>query len=452
MSIELYAILLALFSLGGVAIFLDPWLKGKQMSRIIKEVHPEVLVISKKLKWFAYLLAATWKIKKWVGVKKWKIDSSLKTMQKSWINSTTPVSNNDVALITFTSGTSGHPKGADRSFGFLTAQLKTLEPHLKNKTICRDFTNFPIVGLADLALGNTVVVPNINLMKIHQANPGDIAANLKKTKTNRLIVSPSLLERTVEGIWDNQNNELHTVMTGGAPIPYSLVESCLANFPDINFEAIFGSTEAEPIATTTFADMKKNMADPLKGVFVGKPVDEIDLKIIKPHQGQIDADLFEKLICKNGSVGELVVTGEHVNKSYFENKKAFYDNKIVDKYGHIWHRTGDIGYFSENGLYLTGRLSRLIKKGESILFPYPIEFFLEREFGLKDTGYVQSENGEITLCIGGEEYADKKEIKQALKSNNYPVDNIKTVKQHLPRDPRHRSKLNVNQLTKMIGL
>ncbi len=453
MSIELYAILLALFSMGGIAVFLDPWLKGKQMGQIIKKVQPEVLVIASRLKWIACFLPATWKIKNWWGVKKLRMNAPPSGIKNPWRDNPTPVSNDDIALITFTSGTSGHPKGADRSFGFLAAQLKVLEPHLKGKMICRDFTNFPIVGLADLALGNTVIVPNINLMKIHRANPVQITEYLKRTRANRLIVSPSLLGRTVEGLLKNQNtSDIHSVLTGGAPISYSLVETCLAKFPEIHFEAIFGSTEAEPIAITTFEIIKNNMKNPLKGVFVGRPVNEIICKIIKPLQKQINAAQFEKLICKDGFVGELVVTGEHVNKSYFEDDQAFYENKIIDKQNRIWHRTGDIGYFSENGLYLVGRLSRLMKKGKDFLFPYPVEFFLEREFGLQDTGYVQSENGKFSLCIGGKPFVNIAKIRQALASNNLPIDNIKTINKNLPRDPRHKSKLDVCRLSKMFGL
>jgi len=443
MSIELYVILLALLSLGGIAVFLDPWLKGKQMSRIIKSVNPDLLLISSKLRWLAYLMPACWKIKNWWTVK------TIKGSDQQW--STTEVDENDIALITFTGGTGGNPKGADRSFGFLSAQLKALHPHLKGNCAYKDFTNFPIVGLADLAIGNTVVVPNVNLMKIHKAKTAKIAKTLFQTKANRLIVSPSLLNKCIDSIIEYRTSYyLRHVITGGAPISYTLIERCLNQFPSLNFEAIFGSTEAEPMAFTNFEVMLKKMRDPLKGAYVGEIVKEVELKIIEPRRGPVCKKIF-KTSSRNGAVGELIVSGEHVNKNYFENEKAFIENKIVDKNNKIWHRTGDIGYFSNGGLYLVGRLSRVMKHRSKTLHPYPIEFHLCRKLGLNDVGYIQTNQKQFVLVIGGKTTVSENEIRSACREAGYPLDKVYFFSKNLPRDPRHRSKLDARRLLHQVS-
>ncbi|MEL6133087.1 MAG: AMP-binding protein, partial [Bacteroidota bacterium] len=63
MSVELYALLLSTLSLGAIAIFLDPWMKGRQMNRVLQQVHPDILIIQKRLKKLAYILPAAWKIR-----------------------------------------------------------------------------------------------------------------------------------------------------------------------------------------------------------------------------------------------------------------------------------------------------------------------------------------------------------------------------------------------------
>ena len=73
MSMELYAVLEALFSLGATAIFLDPWMKGKKMSSVIRQVQPDLFVVTKRIAKIAWILPATWKLKKYLlsSVKTW---------------------------------------------------------------------------------------------------------------------------------------------------------------------------------------------------------------------------------------------------------------------------------------------------------------------------------------------------------------------------------------------
>jgi len=249
MSLQLYAVLEALFALGATAIFLDPWMKGKKMGNVIEQVEPDLFIATKKLSRITWLLPATWKLKKWKinGIKKSTKEYSIATVQ-----------DDDNALITFTSGTSGIPKGANRTFAFLHAQAETLKAHLgNNKLASVNYTNFPIVGLANFALGNTVAIPQLNLMKIHNSDSIKIINQINDQKVNRLIVSPSLLKKVLTGI--NSEHSIKEVMTGGAPISIGLVKKALKTATSIDFEAIYGSTEAEPICITTFSEINEKL-------------------------------------------------------------------------------------------------------------------------------------------------------------------------------------------------
>jgi long-subunit acyl-CoA synthetase (AMP-forming) len=355
------------------------------------------------------------------------------------------VADEDNALITFTSGTSGNPKGANRTYSFILAQAETLKAHLgKQEQASIDYTNFPIVGLANFALGNTVAIPQINLMKLQQSNPTEIFAQLKKQAVNRLIVSPSLLRKVLEAI-DTQH-ELKTVMTGGAPISIQLVKTALEKCPDIYFEAIYGATEAEPICITTFTEINNQLEQPLKGVYVGAPVSEIQLKIVEWQDKPIATTEFESLKLTDGKIGEVVVTGNHVNKRYYKNPAAFAKNKIIDSAATIWHRTGDMGYLENGVLYLVGRDHRIIKKDNKNYYPYPIEQYLELKFGISDLGYIQNAASEICLYYYKQSNADESKIEQAFQACNYPIDKIIRSTKPLPRDARHKSKLQIEQL------
>ncbi len=444
MSGELYALLLAIFSLGGIAIFLDPWMRGKQMSAVIRQVRPEILVISPKLAWLAYALPATWRIPTW-----WKLGQIIPVEKDVHY---TAVEETDQALITFTSGTSGLPKGANRTFGFLSAQMEALTPHLKQSHPSRDYTNFPIVGLANLAIGNTIIVPRLNLMRIHQANPDQVARTLVNSQANRLIVSPSLLKIALDGLaYSFEKHVIENCFTGGAPIAHSLIERGLTQFPEIDFEAIFGSTEAEPVSIVSFGEMAKQMNDPLRGVYVGKPAAITHWRLIQPRLGPIETQEWESISCQPGEVGELCVCGDHVNKSYFENPEAFFQYKITDPGGNIWHRMGDMAYEDDGALYLVGRLHRMMHHDSLVIHPFPFEFLLERTLNLTDTAYIQLKNGTFCLYVGNGNTKEVKPIFQLANTHQFPLNRVYLASKSLPRDARHRSKIQIKGLPKLPG-
>lgn len=437
MSFQLYAVLEAVFALGATAIFLDPWMKGKKMGSVIKQVQPRLFIVTKKLSWITWLLPATWPLKKW------KLGSIPFSHQPYEI---APIQPEDNALITFTGGTSGKPKGANRTFGFLEAQAKTLKEHLQSESQNTvEYTNFPIVGLAHFEMGNTLIVPQINLMKIHQCDAEKVVHQIIHQKVNRIVVSPSLLQKILSGL--PKNHHIQNIITGGAPIPNSLIKNAIENFPAIHFEGIFGSTEAEPICISEFKDIYQYLKDPLKGVYVGQPVSEILLKIIQINHRPIETDEFASLALPEKEVGEIVVTGHHVNKNYYKNPEAFKKNKIVDAENTIWHRTGDLGYLENGQLFLVGRDHRIIERNDKNYYPYPLEQHISSAFGIQDVGYVQNSEGKIFLYLYTKDQKDPQKLKDAIENVGYPIDEVIFKKEVLPRDARHRSKLQVEKLT-----
>ncbi len=440
MSLELYAILEALFSIGAKTIFLDPWMKGRKMGAIIKQVEPDLMVLSKKVAKYSWLLPSTWRLKKW----------KLHTIQPNdddWkIN---PVEDNDSALITFTSGTGGNPKGANRTYEFIDAQAQALKARLQGNEGEHnvDYTNLPIVALAGFAIGNTVVIPRINLMKVHKAEPEELIDHLIAAKITRMVVSPSLLKKILVGIKLKGKGDIKEIVTGGAPISNTLIMDCIDNHPDIFFESIYGSTEVEPISSSAMKDIYSKIDEPLKGVYVGKPVENLSLKIINTSPDNIDVSYLKNNELSESQIGEVIVSGGHVNKNYYQNPVAIAKYKITDEHGEIWHRTGDIAYLENGEIYLVGRAHRVIERAEKKYYPFPVEQFIEYDFGFTDIGYIQKKNGDIVLYIGSGATGNIQRILKKLNTISYPCDDIVFMKKELPRDARHKSKLQTESLS-----
>lgn len=435
MSVELYVVLEALFSLGAAAVFLDPWMKGRKMGEVIRQVQPDLIIVTRRIAVLLPLLPATWRLKKWVI-------GTLPENNDPW--RITPVKDEEDALITFTSGTGGRPKGANRTFGFLQAQSAALGSHLRSEARQIDYTNFPIVALASLAQGNTVVLPHRSLMKIHAFDPLEVASQLRQAGVTRMMVSPALLTRAVEGMMHVSCPALKEVVTGGAPVSSSLIAKCLEHFPEVHFDAIYGSTEAEPIALAGFEFVATQMKNPFCGIPVGRPVPEIRVRIAALHEGPLSAEEVQELPA--GGIGEIQVTGNHVNKSYFHNPEAFSRHKIVEADGTVWHRTGDVGYLHEGFLYLVGRENRILERDGKCWHPYPVEQAVEQRFGYRDIGFVCRKDGKFVFFVGGGQQVDRAEMMNFLKTHTIPCDEICVWQQPLPRDARHRSKLHTEEL------
>lgn len=435
MSLELYAIIEAIFAKGATAIFLDPWMKGKNMEQVVRKVKPSLFIVTKKLSRVTWLLTSTWSIKKW-RIKELTISD--KPYEIADVN------DDDNALITFTSGTSGEPKGANRTFGFVHAQEKSLRHHIATTEPSVDYTNFPIVGLVNFTLGNTVVIPKINLMKIHEVIEDEVLDQITANKVTRLIVSPALLRKVLPKL--PEDTAVKEIITGGAPVSIPLVKDALKQLPRIEFKAIYGSTEAEPICIANFTELAKNQVHPLDGVYTGIPVDDIELKIIRPHEGPVNTEMLETLNLPKTETGEIIVTGEHVNKNYYQNEAAFLAHKITDKNGVVWHRTGDIGYFKNDGLFLVGRKHRIMGFNGKSLHPYPIEQFVEVEFHIPDNGYICNDQNEFCLFYHSLHKTEPQKIKTAFEKIGYPLDLIIRSDVPLPRDSRHGSKLQIDKL------
>ena len=114
-----------------------------------------------------------------------------------------PVDEQTPALVTFTSGSTGEPKAAVRTHGFLLAQHAVLEESLSLAPGEVDLTTLPIFVLANLASGVTSVIPDADLRYPGRIEPGPVFEQLRQLDrtTHRLVgrtriaASPALLAR-----------------------------------------------------------------------------------------------------------------------------------------------------------------------------------------------------------------------------------------------------------------
>jgi olefin beta-lactone synthetase len=183
--------------------------------------------------------------------------------------------------------------------------------------------------------GTTSVLPNWRLRDPGSATPDAIVHLLQTHRITRALVPPSIGEILASA----GTVPLHGLMTGGGPVFPDLLQRLQQVMPkSSDIVSVYGSTEAEPIAwqrASAITDSQWRAMQTGAGLLAGRPIGAVDLTLIDE---------------------EIVVTGDHVNKSYLGGQGDADNKTSID--GRIWHRTGDAERLDADGsLWLRGRIS-----------------------------------------------------------------------------------------------
>ena len=142
----------------------------------------------------------------------------------------------------------------------------------------------------------------------------------------------------------------------------------------------YGATESLPVASISAAEVLGETASATaagKGTCVGRPVREIELKIIAITDAPI-ASLADTSELPAGEIGEIIVRGPVVTKSYDELPEATALAKVFDSQpggpAAVWHRLGDLGYLDASGrLWFCGRKVERVTTARGVLYTEPCE-------------------------------------------------------------------------------
>ncbi|MCZ8284277.1 MAG: AMP-binding protein, partial [Bacteroidia bacterium] len=152
-------------------------------------------------------------------------------------------------------------------------------------------------------------------------------------------------------------------------------------------------------------------------------------------------------LCAPDTVGEIIVAGPHVLREYFNNEEALKRNKIFigEK---VYHRTGDSGCMDTNGnLFLTGRCSTVFENKGTRIYPFLYEHVFQLMTGVS-IGTVLHINNETVAVIELHKRKQKKAVASAIGA--MPVFDRICILKHIPRDPRHHSKIDYEKLKGML--
>ena len=471
MGVMMYAAMFAVQKIGAIAVFLDSWARINHLGASAECVDPKAM-ISHEMAFQLVSQIPEFKkmaLKIIAGPATGNYSARLEQLleNKSPTIPMAAVTSEFTALITFTTGSSGKPKGANRTHRFLCAQHEALSEVIPYTDRDEDMPAFPIFSLNNLASGVTTVIPALDLAKPSANDAAALVNQLLNGSVTCATLSPAMLNGVAQFCLAQniQLKNLRRVVTGGAPISKDDVQAFKKIAGQADLWILYGSTEVEPMAHIEGREMlayqgSEDSEIVERGVNVGHISENLNYKFIRIVKDKIDLKKtdWSDLEVEKHEVGEFIVTGDHVCRDYYNNEEAFFQTKIRDHEGKVWHRTGDLAYQDQKGyLWVVGRVHNAIERASKYYFPVQAEIILKRIPDVTYGAYLgmpDSKLGEKTVVVLQMKNPEKKSdalknLKYLFEKNKIPVDEIYLVEK-IPMDPRHHSKVEYNTLRDMI--
>ncbi len=462
MSQELYLLILALLKMGAIIVFIDPWVGLEQLRACTRLVEPRAFVGPA----LVHALALAFPEFRSIPLKVVTgrgfpgcIPFARIMASGSDRHETAAVATDTTALVTFTTGSSGTPKGANRTHGFLDAQHRALGHHMGHGPQDVDMPALPMFILHNLASGIPSVVPAMKPSRPADVDPAAIVRQVREFKVTTMVGSPAYFDPIAR--WLESRGErlesIKAIFTGGGPVPPGLLDRLVPLLPNGTAYVGYGSTEAEPVALISAQEVATEtgrMTQEGRGTCVGRLADGLQARIVKPMAGPIPPIPWSDLDLPPGEIGEILVSGPHVNREYYRNPQAVRENKVVESDGTVWHRMGDMGYFDEqNRLWIVGRMHNRVVRDGVALYPVMVEEVAAHQPWVRRAallGLPHPQLGEEAIvAVEASGRPEPDALRLALRTAGFEIDRVAVVAK-IPVDPRHNAKVDYARLKKKL--
>ncbi len=466
-GIEFFGLMLGLFKVGAVPVVVDPGMGVKRMLHCLAESRASAFIgipVANALRvifpsYFKTVTTAVTAGKRWF----WGGTTLKKMRNRSWKEySISATTRDELAMIAFTTGSTGPAKGVQFTHGMMMAQVKSLKSEYNVGRGEVGLHTFPVFALFDCCLGATSIVPDMDPQKPARVNPSSVIDPVGAHGVTYMFGSPALVRR-VGSFGAKKGIKLPTlkkVLTAGAPVQLKVLENFFSMLPEgAEIHTPYGATEALPVSTMPGSEILKEAGgeNPLsRGVCVGRPVADTLVEIIKISDEPIK-NWNTDLVIPDGEIGEIVVQGPQVSAGYFDRPDEDISGKIFDG-DSIIHRMGDVGWKDDqNRIWICGRKKQRVIIEDVILYTIPCESVFNlhpKVFRSALIGLGPLNSKMPVICIElkrGIRIWEKKKIKKELldmAEANKMTESVKTILFHraFPVDIRHNAKIFREQL------
>lgn len=403
-SPDMYAMIIAMLASGVKLLLVEPWMPLSNIEKILRDVKPQAFMTG--------LIGRAWAMrsKELRQIKK-KFNSSALHNHSEGKIVVEDMKEEEEAVLTFTSGTSGNPKGVHRKHQYLVDQAEVLKKHLHyDENQGMDLTIFTNVTLLNLGMGKgSLLIPGSwrpsTLSQLDRLPP--------EFRPDTLAAGPGFLKTLMKHAKVESLRSLHL---GGALADTKIYERAFGAWPKANFTHVYGSSEAEPVSLSDLkvAVQKSKDAGLFQTLFLGNPIDDVQL---------------------TERAGTLWVHGPHVSPEYQGDIMANKMNKFKDEDGKLWHNMGDRIEIKDDGLWYRGRDFQQLKDFQQEQSIYcklgHSKCFIHRTGSGKKVLVGELSNHDLSVC-------------SEFEFNSF-------LKARIIRDKRHKARIDRNKTLKKAG-
>ncbi|HLN85908.1 MAG TPA: AMP-binding protein, partial [Candidatus Limnocylindrales bacterium] len=411
--------------IGAVTVILDARLKGKELEGVLKDADLKLLVVHSQLS------AEVEEVFKAVApVPLWIVGAAgVRGFEKRFASPPVALSlpklkADDDALILYTSGTTGEPKGVVLSYRNLVQYPMVMGTMRVTDSSTIRGCILPMSHIVGPVVCNELAERGYTLVIFDQINPVTLLEGIQKCRIN-VFESVPIVFQLLLGVknlasYDTSSMKIAAMM--GTSIPMPLLRAFQAAQPHIKVIQGFGLTEASPMITLVEPDKAE-----AKMGSIGRAVPRVEVKIVDENDQEVPL----------GEAGEIITRGPHVMKGYFRRPDA-----TAQRIRNGWLYTGDVGKVEADGYYYhLGRRDDMIITGGLNVYPAEVENLIYTYPGVQETIVFAVPDPKRGQLIGaavvarpGSRLAEK-DLLMFLRGNlaNFKVPDRIVIRESLPR-------------------
>jgi long-chain acyl-CoA synthetase len=330
----------------------------------------------------------------------------------------------DVAVICYTSGTTGSAKGAMITHSNFISNISTLSQLWELTDRDKLMMALPMFHVHGLGIAvHGMVYCGYTMVLLERFDAKKVMEGIEKYKCTVFMGVPTMYIKLLElddCKYDLSSMRLWTV--GSAPMPVDAMEKFKERY---GFELLerYGMTETAVVIAS----------NPLKGKrkpgSVGLPIPGVEVKIVDDEDNPLPVN----------EVGEIVVRGPNVMKGYWNRPQ-----ETEEAFRNGWFHTGDLGKIDEEGyLHIVGRKKEMIISGGFKVFPREVEEVLHTHPKVKEVAVVgipdpvRGESVKAYIVLKDGTTATEKELDEYCRNNlaAFKVPRIYEFVSSIPRTP-----------------
>jgi acyl-CoA synthetase (AMP-forming)/AMP-acid ligase II len=286
----------------------------------------------------------------------------------------------EIAVLLFTSGTTGPPKGAVLRHKHLVSYILGSVEFGSAAEEDAALVSVPPYHIAGIAAIASSVYSGRRIVQLPNFSAEAWLELARSERVTNAFVVPTMLARVVDALGDSTSADLphlRALSYGGGKMPQPVIEKAMTLFPDTNFANAYGLTETSSTITILGPEDHRTAAesdDPKirrRLVSVGRALPSVEVQICDEGGSPLGP----------GERGEIYVRGEQVSGEYLGR------NQGVD--GDGWFATRDGGWMDADGyLFIEGRVDDIIVRGGENMSPGEIEDVLLEHEAVADAAVV----------------------------------------------------------------